>query len=64
MQVDAPEARHLEHLRVSVQLPFTNVRLILVNNFIDTNYTALTGVADWLSVKDINVTVNTGLPTN
>ena len=41
------EAQNLDHLRVTVRLPFRNVRLILVNLFTDTNYNQITGVADW-----------------
>jgi Flp pilus assembly protein TadG len=58
------QANQLDRLRVTVQLPFKNVRLILVNLFVDTNYTFLTGEADWASARDKNVNVGTGLPVN
>jgi hypothetical protein len=57
-------AQHLDHLRINVQLPFNNVRLVLVNLFNNPNATALTAAADWLSMKDSNVVVSTALPTN
>jgi len=61
---DPYQAQQLDHLRVSVQLPFQNVRVILVNQFNNTGTLALTGTADWMSMKDTNVTVPTGIPTN
>jgi Flp pilus assembly protein TadG len=57
-------AQHLDHLRVQVQLPFQNVRLILVNGFSNNQTTALTATADWMSMRDSNVNVSTTLPTN
>jgi hypothetical protein len=57
-------AQHLDHLRINVQLPFNNVRLVLVNLFNNPNATALTATADWNSMKDSNVVVSTSLPTN
>ena len=57
-------AQHLDHLEVTVQLPADNFRFILVNNFSATNTTVLTGVADWVSMKDSQVIVSTTLPIN
>jgi Flp pilus assembly protein TadG len=57
-------AQHLEHLRVSVQLPSGNVRLLLTNAFTNNSPVVLNATADWLSLKDSNVTVPTTLPTN
>lgn len=62
--LDPYQARQLDHLRVAVQLPFGNVRLILVNGFNNTGTTVLTGVADWLSMRDTNVSISTTIPTN
>jgi Flp pilus assembly protein TadG len=57
-------ASQLDRLQVTVQLPFNNVRFVLVNNFNNINTTVLTGVSNWRSLKDANVVVPTTLPTN
>jgi Flp pilus assembly protein TadG len=62
--LDPYQASNLQHLRVTVQLPFKNVRLILTNNFMATNYKVLTGASDWFSTKDTNINVATTIPTN
>jgi Flp pilus assembly protein TadG len=56
-------ANQLDRLQVTVQLPFQNVRLILVNNFVNVNYTAITGTSMWLCNLDSAVNVPTNLPT-
>jgi Flp pilus assembly protein TadG len=61
---DPYEAAQLDHLRITVQLPAANIRLLLVNGFTDTNVVALTGAADWFSMRDSNVNVQTTLPTD
>ncbi|MBV9125837.1 MAG: pilus assembly protein [Planctomycetes bacterium] len=61
---DPYQADHLDHLRVTVQMPFNDVRWTPVNNILQNNTTQLTGSADWFSLKDIDVTVSTSLPTN
>ena len=61
---DPYQAQQLDHLRVSVQLPFQNVRVILVNQFNNNGVLTLTGTADWMSMKDTNVTVPSTIPTN
>ena len=57
-------AQYLERLQITVQVPFKNFRFLLLNNFVDVNYTAITGTAEWFSTKDVNLTVSTALPTN
>jgi Flp pilus assembly protein TadG len=55
-------ANHLERLQVTVQLPFSNVRLLLLNNFVNVNYTTITSTALWLCNQDVDVSVGTSLP--
>jgi Flp pilus assembly protein TadG len=57
-------ASSMDHLRVSVQLPFNNVGMILVNNFTNTHAKTLASSADWYSMMDVSVTVPSGIPTN
>jgi Flp pilus assembly protein TadG len=68
--VDSPaatepsDATYLQHLRVTVQLPFSSFQLLLVDNFINSSNTGLTAISDWYCQKDVNVTVSTSIPTN
>ncbi len=59
---DPYQASQSDHLRVSVTLPFSNVRYIALTSL--TGITQLNGTADWNSMLDTNVTVPTTLPTN
>lgn len=57
---DPYQATQLDHLSVTVQLPFNNVRWVLLGI---TGITTLNGRADWDSMMDSKVTVTVGLPT-
>jgi Flp pilus assembly protein TadG len=59
---DPYEATQLDHLRVTVQMPFNNVRWVLLGSISGVN--TLYGQADWDSMRDSNLTVSTSLPTN
>jgi hypothetical protein len=57
---DPYQATQLDHLRVTVTMPFNNVRWVLLGI---TGITTLYGESDWDSMIDSNVTVTVGLPT-
>lgn len=61
---DPYEAQRLDELNVTVQLPFKNVRWTLLGTLMNTDNAVLTASANWFSMKDLNVTVPTTLPTN
>jgi Flp pilus assembly protein TadG len=57
---DPYQAAQLDHLQVTVTLPFDNVRWALLGKV--TNVNNLQAGAIWYSMKDSNVTVTTTLP--
>lgn len=61
---DPYEATRLDQLNVNVQLPFSNVRWTLLGTIMNDNNAVLTASANWFSMKDLNVTVPTTLPTD
>lgn len=54
------QALPLNRMRVTVSLPFSNLRYTLANTFLDLN--EIGAVADWYSMKDSNLVVTTTLP--
>lgn len=56
--------QRLDHLRVAVQLPSSNVRWTLTSFVANTNQAMFTASSDWFSLRDSNVSVPTILPTN
>jgi Flp pilus assembly protein TadG len=57
---DPYQAAQLDKVRVTVTLPFNNVRWVLLGNY--TGISNLYGEADWRSMRDTNVSVSTTLP--
>ena len=60
--LDAASANQLDHLKVSVTLPYSDVRwtsLSLVTN----STTTLNASADWCSMRDIPFTISQTIPT-
>lgn len=65
-QADSDEptaATQLNHLRVTVTLPFNNVKWVFVNQVI-TNATDLSAFADWFCMKDQPLTIDPSMPVN
>jgi Flp pilus assembly protein TadG len=54
------QADQLDHLRISVTIPFNLARWAFVTQI--TAVTNLNGTADWYSMKDAPLTVNTVIP--
>lgn len=61
---DPYQAQYLDHIRVTVQLPFNNVRWTLVNYVFNLQNSSLYATADWYTMVDVNVIVPTTIPTN
>jgi Flp pilus assembly protein TadG len=59
---DPSKAAQLDHLRVSISVPFNNVRWILLNQI--TNAKNLNAQADWYSMNDLPLAVNDVIPLN
>ena len=59
---DPYQATQLDHLRVTVSLPFNNVRYVILTSI--TGITQLNGSADWYSMLDTSVVVTPTLPNN
>ena len=59
---DPTVATQLDQWRVSVSIPFNNVRWIVMNQL--TNVSNLTAQSDWYSMKDIPLTVSGTVPLN
>jgi Flp pilus assembly protein TadG len=53
-------ASQLDQLQVTVQLPFNNVKWVVLGSI--TGVTTLNAQVTWYSMRDINVTVSTTLP--
>jgi Flp pilus assembly protein TadG len=59
--LDAASANQLDHMTISVSLPYDNVRWTSLNFFI-TSGTTVQASADWYSMKDIPLTVSATIP--
>ena len=59
---DPTTCNQLDQWHVQVQIPFNSVRWILLNQI--TTVSTLTGQADWFSMRDIPISVNTTIPTS
>jgi Flp pilus assembly protein TadG len=57
---DPTTCNQMDQWHVQVQIPFNSVRWILLSQI--TNITTLTGQADWFSMKDVPISVNTTIP--
>lgn len=57
---DPINANQLDQFRVSVSVPFANVRWVALNQI--TGVTNLTASADWYSMRDIPITVSSSIP--
>jgi Flp pilus assembly protein TadG len=53
-------ANQMDHLRVTVSLPFANVRWVALDQI--TTATAIEASADWFSMKDIPLDVSSSFP--
>lgn len=59
---DPSTATQLDQFRVSVTIPFSSVRWIALNQITSTSN--LTASADWYSMADLPLTVETAIPLN
>jgi Flp pilus assembly protein TadG len=59
---DPTTCNQMDQWHVQIQIPFNSVRWILLNQI--TNVTTLTGQADWFSMKDVPISVNTNIPSS
>jgi len=59
---DPTNATQMDRLRVSVTVPYTTFRWSLLSQI--TSDTSLSASADWFSMLDSPITVNTSIPTN
>src|SRR5947209_17798074 len=59
---DPTAATQMDRLRVSVTVPYTTFRWSLLSQI--TSDTSLSASADWFSMLDSPITVNTSIPTN
>jgi Flp pilus assembly protein TadG len=59
---DPTTAQQLDRFRITVTLPFDNVRWVLLNKL--TNVTTLTARAEWYSMNDVPVTISPNLPVD
>lgn len=57
---DPTEADQLDRYRIEVELPFDNVRWILLDKI--TNATSITARSEWYSMKDLPVVVDGTMP--
>ena len=57
---DLSTCLQMDHLRVNVTLPFSNVRWAFVNQL--SNVTTLKGSADWYAMKDFPLVVDSVMP--
>jgi Flp pilus assembly protein TadG len=58
---DPTTCNQMDQWHVQIQIPFNSVRWILLNQL--TNVSTLTGQADWFSMKDVPISVNTNIPS-
>jgi Flp pilus assembly protein TadG len=59
---DPTTCNQLDQWQVQIQIPFNSVRWILLNQI--TNVTNLTGTAQWFSMKDTTLSVDTTIPSS
>jgi Flp pilus assembly protein TadG len=59
--LDAASANQLDHLHVSISLPYTDVRWTLVSKFAGPS-TNLNASADWYSIRDLPLTISQTIP--
>ncbi len=59
---DPTGANQADQFQVTVTIPFNSVRWVLLNQI--TNVTSLTASANWVSMKDLPISVNTTIPLN
>jgi Flp pilus assembly protein TadG len=59
---DPTTANQFDQFHVTVTIPFDSVRWVLLNQI--TNTTQLTAAADWYSMKDVPLSINTNIPLN
>jgi Flp pilus assembly protein TadG len=57
---DPKNATQLDRFRITVKIPFDNVRWILLNQI--TPLTELSAVVEWHSMRDIPIDVNNNIP--
>jgi Flp pilus assembly protein TadG len=61
--VNSPEtAQNLDHLKITVSMPTSNVRWVLVSHFVTSN--TINGTAHWYSLKNLPVSVPLTIPAN
>jgi Flp pilus assembly protein TadG len=59
---DPEDAEQLDHYQLTAALPYANVRLTPLNIFVPSS-TVLTITTDWYSMKDLQISVSTDIPT-
>jgi Flp pilus assembly protein TadG len=59
---DPTTANQFDQFQVTVTIPFNSVRWVLLNQI--TNVTQLSASANWVSMKDVPITVNQTIPLN
>jgi Flp pilus assembly protein TadG len=59
---DPRQALQLDRLRITLTVDFDSTRWIILSSI--TGTTTLTATADWYSMADVPITVNTVIPTN
>lgn len=57
---DPIDANQLDQFRITVEIPFNEVRWILLDQI--TNVDTIRGYAEWFSMKDIPIEVNLNIP--
>jgi Flp pilus assembly protein TadG len=57
---DPTTANQLDHFQVTVTIPFNKVRWVILNQITPT--TQLTASADWFSMRDLPLVINTTIP--
>ncbi len=57
---DPKDANQMDRFRITLTLPFDNVRWVLIDQV--TSITELTATVDWFSMKDLPLTVSTTMP--
>ncbi len=59
-RADPRQAKQLDQFRVTVTIPFDRVRWILLHQI--TSTTTLTATADWYSMRDVPLELNSNIP--
>jgi Flp pilus assembly protein TadG len=59
-ETDPTAARQLDHYRITVSLPVSNVRLIVLKPLTDTS--TIRATSDWYSMKDLPVVISGTIP--